>query len=309
MKNVLITGSNGLLGQTLVNLLVTENHQNKHQNKINNKYNVIGFSRGENRSGRTDFTYISIDITDKKNLLQELKKHQPDVIINTAAMTNVDACENNKTACDALNIDAVKNLIAFSEENKTHLIHLSTDFIFDGKKGFYKETDVPNPLNYYGKSKLKAEEILTKSTIKYTILRTILVYGKVFDMSRSNIVLWVKKSLEENKKITIVNDQYRMPTYVEDLALACKLAMDNDITGIFNISSNTLLSIYEIAQQIATVFNLDKQLIAPISTKELGQKAMRPPKTGFDLTNTKSVLKFIPKSFEENLQIFKEKLI
>ncbi|WP_233861361.1 SDR family oxidoreductase [Tenacibaculum piscium] len=309
MKNVLITGSNGLLGQTLVNLLVAENHQNKHQNKINNKYNVIGFSRGENRSGRTDFTYISIDITDKKNLLQELKKHQPDVIINTAAMTNVDACENHKTACDALNIDAVKNLIAFSEENKTHLIHLSTDFIFDGKKGFYKETDVPNPLNYYGKSKLKAEEILTKSTINYTILRTILVYGKVFDMSRSNIVLWVKKSLEENKNITIVNDQYRMPTYVEDLALACKLAMDNDITGIFNISSNTLLSIYEIAQQIATVFNLDKQLIAPISTKELGQKAMRPPKTGFDLTNTKSVLKFIPKSFKENLQIFKEKLI
>ncbi|MCG8748708.1 SDR family oxidoreductase [Tenacibaculum finnmarkense] len=298
MKKVVITGSNGLLGQSLVNLLLEEPQ----------KYQVIGFSKGKNRSGRTDFEYSSIDITDKKNLLKNLEEYQPDVIINTAAMTNVDACETNKTACDLLNIDVVDTLNFFSSANNTHLIHISTDFIFDGKKGFYKETDIPNPVNYYGISKLKAEQILTQSNIDYTILRTVLVYGKVFDMSRSNIVLWVKKSLEDKKEITIVNDQYRMPTYVDDLALACKLALDKKATGIFNISSNTLLSIYEIAQQIAVVFQLDKSLIKPIKTSELQQAATRPSKTGFNLKKTIEVLQFYPKSFQENLQKFKEKL-
>lgn len=298
MKKVVITGSNGLLGQSLVNLLLEEPQ----------KYQVIGFSKGKNRSGRTDFEYSSIDITDKKNLLKNLEEYQPDVIINTAAMTNVDACETNKTACDLLNIDVVDTLKFFSSANNTHLIHISTDFIFDGKKGFYKETDAPNPVNYYGKSKLKAEQILTQSNIDYTILRTVLVYGKVFDMSRSNIVLWVKKSLEDKKEITIVDDQYRTPTYVEDLAFACKLSIDKKVVGIFNISSNTLLSIYEIAQQIAVVFQLDKSLIKPIKTSELQQAATRPPKTGFNLKKTTEVLQFYPKSFQENLQKFKEKL-
>ena len=299
MKKVVITGSNGLLGQTLINLLSEEKE----------KYKVIGFSRGENRSGRNDFEYISIDITDAFLLQKKLQEYAPDVIVNTAAMTNVDACEDNKAACDILNIDVVRFLKEYSEKTNTHLIHLSTDFIFDGKNGPYKETDAPNPLSYYGMSKLKSENILTASKIDYTILRTILVYGKVFDMTRNNIVLWVKQMLEDKKEITIVNDQYRMPTYVEDLALACKLAMDKKVTGIFNVSSNTLLSVYEIAQQIAAVFKLDKNLIKPISTQVLNQKAKRPFKTGFDLTKTNRELQLYPKSFKENLRKFKEKLI
>ncbi|PKH50691.1 NAD(P)-dependent oxidoreductase [Tenacibaculum sp. Bg11-29] len=298
MKNIVITGSNGLLGQTLVNLLLKEKQN----------YNVIGFSRGENRSGRNDFKYVSIDITDEEILVEKLREHSPDIIVNTAAMTNVDACEENKVACDKLNTDVVRHLKEYSEEKNTHLIHLSTDFIFDGENGPYKETDKPKPLNYYGLSKLKSENILTTSNIDYTILRTILVYGKVFDMTRSNIVLWVKKSLENKEQITIVNDQYRMPTYVVDLALACKLSIDTKTTGVFNISSNTLLSIYEIAKQVADVFNLDENLIKSISTTELNQKAIRPVKTGFNLTKTNKVLKFFPKSFKEDLQKFKEKL-
>ncbi len=298
MKKIVITGSNGLLGQTLVNLLLEEKEE----------YKVIGFSRGLNRSGRNDFEYVSIDITGKGLLFEELNKYKPDVIVNTAAMTNVDACEENKAACDVLNVDVVEFLKEYSELNNTHLVHISTDFIFDGKNGLYKETDTPNPLSYYGLSKLKSENILTESKIDFTILRTILVYGKVYDMTRNNIVLWVRKLLEEKKEITIVNDQFRMPTYVEDLALACKIAIDKKSTGIFNISSNKLLSIYEIAQYVAEVFELDKNLIKPISTKTLNQKAQRPPKTGFDLTKTNTELNFFPKSFKEDLQRFKEKL-
>ena len=189
-----------------------------------------------------------------------------------------------------------------------HLIHLSTDFIFDGIKGNYKETDVPNPLSYYGLSKLKSEEVLINSKIDYTILRTILVFGKVYDMSRSNIVLWVKSMLEKGKEITIVNDQYRSPTYVEDLALTCKIAIDKRARGIYNISSNELLSVYEIVQQIADVFLLDKKLIKPISSSTLNQTALRPAKTGFDLSKTNRVLGFYPESFKESLRRFRQSL-
>ncbi|REH45014.1 dTDP-4-dehydrorhamnose reductase [Tenacibaculum gallaicum] len=296
MKKVVITGSNGLLGQTLVNLLLKEDYQ------------VIGFSRGKNRSGRNDFDYVSIDITGEALLYRKLSEYKPDVIVNTAAMTNVDECEINKEACDKLNIGVVQYLKNYSEENNAHLIHISTDFIFDGKDGPYKETDKPNPLSYYGLSKLRSEETLIKSKIDYTILRTILVYGKVYNMSRSNIVLWVKKMLEDRKEITIVDDQFRMPTYVEDLALACKLSIDKKALGVFNISSKKMLSIYEIAQQIAEVFMLDKSLIKPISTKELNQRAKRPAITGFDLAKTEQYLGLAPKSFQEDLQKFKEKL-
>lgn len=298
MKKVVITGSNGLLGQTLVNLLL-EDKEN---------YQVIGFSRGKNRSGREDFEYVSIDITNEKELKLKLKSYKPDVVVNTAAMTNVDACENDKEGCDKLNVDVVQYLKEYSEESNSHLIHISTDFIFDGENGPYKETDKPNPLSYYGESKLKSEEILTKSNIEYTTLRTILVYGKVFDMTRNNIVLWVRQMLSEGKEITIVDDQFRMPTYVEDLAMACKISIDKKARGIFNISSNELLSIYEIAQQVADVFQLDKSLIKPISTATLNQTAPRPPKTGFDLTKTNLELGFYPQSFKKDLQRFKEKL-
>ena len=298
MIKVVITGSNGLLGQSLLGLLLSEKE----------KYEVIGFSKGENRSGRNDFLYISIDITDEVLLKEKLVEIQPNFIINTAAMTNVDACENNKIACNTLNVDVVKWLAEVSDKINAHLIHLSTDFIFDGKKGYCKETDEANPLSYYGLSKLKSEEILLKSNINYTILRTILVYGRVFDMSRSNIVLWVKEMLENKKEITIVDDQYRMPTYVADLALACKISMDKKAIGIYNISSSQLLSVYEIAQQIAEVFELNKTLIKPISTSTLNQTAPRPAKTGFDLSKTNKELDFYPKSFKEDLVKFKETL-
>ncbi|MDG1227584.1 MAG: SDR family oxidoreductase [Polaribacter sp.] len=298
MVKVVVTGSNGLLGQSLINLLLKEK----------DVYKVIGFSRGENRSGRDDFSYVSIDITNEKNLKEILLEIEPNFIINTAAMTQVDDCEVDKQACDLLNVSVVEWLAEISDNKNAHLIHLSTDFIFDGIKGNYKETDVPNPLSYYGLSKLKSEEVLINSKIDYTILRTILVFGKVYDMSRSNIVLWVKSMLEKGKEITIVNDQYRSPTYVEDLALTCKIAIDKRARGIYNISSNELLSVYEIVQQIADVFLLDKKLIKPISSSTLNQTALRPAKTGFDLSKTNRVLGFYPESFKESLRRFRQSL-
>jgi len=299
MKKILITGSNGLLGQSLLDLFINDD-----------VYEVVAVARGGNRYPITEgYTYIDCDVTDFKKLQTILLQEKPVAIINTAAMTQVDACEDEKEKCDLLNVTLVAELAAIAKQIKAQVVHISTDFIFDGKQGYYKETDTPSPLSYYGLSKLKSEQVLEKSSIDYTILRTILVYGKVHDMSRNNIVLWVRKMLTEKKEITIVNDQFRMPTYVKDLALACKLAIDKKAHGIFNVSSNTLLSIYEIAKQVAEVFNLEASYIKPISTETLNQKALRPCKTGFNLEKTTKELGLETRSFKEDLQRFKQLLM
>lgn len=298
MKKVLITGCNGLLGQTLLNLLLLDKEQ----------YSVIGISRGHNRTNRSDFTYLNIDMTKQNELANCIYQHRPDCIVNTAAMTNVDACEDDKEGCYELNVKAVEYLVQLCLEKNIYLVHLSTDFIFDGTRGPYKETDRPNPLSYYGWSKLKSEEIVFNSKISASVLRTILVFGLVHNMSRNNIVLWVKEMLEQKKEITIVDDQFRMPTYVADLALACQLAIDKEVQGVFNISSSKLLSIYEIAQTIGEVWDLDTSFIKPISTATLNQKAPRPAKTGFDLEKSRIQLGLNPKPFKEDLIRFKESL-
>lgn len=297
MKKILITGSNGLLGQNLVNELLKKD-----------TYTVYGVSRGENRNKkRGKFTFFDIDLTNKSELQNLINNLQPQFIIHTAAMTNVDTCELNKEACDRINVDTVKYLIESCELNDIHLIHLSTDFIFDGEKGYYKESDQPNPINYYGLSKLRSESIIKDSNIKYTILRTILVFGITNEL-KNNIVLWVKNSIENKQQINVVTDQLRMPTFVDDLVYACLYVVDNGVGGAFNVSSNTLLSIYDMAIEIANTFHLDKSYINPIPTSLLKQPAKRPLKTGFDLSKSFSQLNLPSHSFLENLQVFKNQL-
>ena len=152
---------------------------------------------------------------------------------------------------------------------------------------------------------MEFQKYIQKKLINYTILRTILVFGKAENPNRSNIVLWVKNSLENNKSISVITDQYRMPTFSKSLAQACLLSVQKRAKGIFHISSNELLSIYNIALQIAEVFELNSELITPISTKKLNQKAKRPKKTGFNLEKSMSKLEYKPKSFKEELKLFK----
>jgi dTDP-4-dehydrorhamnose reductase len=299
VKKVIITGSNGLLGQKLVKLF-----------KSKKTYKIFALSRGKDRMiNQEAYTYFNIDITQKNKLTELINKIQPHCIIHTAAMTNVDACELNQKDCDTINVEAVKTIVDLCKVNNTHLIHLSTDFIFDGeKKGYYKEEDKPNPVNYYGLSKLKSEEIILKAGIKHTIIRTILVYGLVDRNDRSNIILWVKNSIENEKPINVVTDQFRMPTLADDLAESCLLAIENDATGIYNVSSNELLSIYDIAIEVANTFNLNKKYIIPVKTSMLNLPAKRPPRTGFDLNKSITQLNLPSYTFSERLRVFKRQL-
>jgi dTDP-4-dehydrorhamnose reductase len=298
VKKILITGSNGLLGQKLVHKL--KNHPD---------FNLIATSVGVNRiKDQNGYDYESMDIANRDEVLKVIDKYQPEVIINTAAMTNVDACEENQTKCWELNVTAVEHLIEACEMSQTHLIHLSTDFVFDGKSGPYKESDQPNPLSYYGKSKLASEELLQKSTIKWSVVRTIIVYGIVEDMSRSNIVLWAKSALEKNEKLTIVNDQFRSPTLAEDLADGCILIAKKVKEGIFHISGKDFMSIVELVRRVAKHYELDDSLIVEISSDSLNQAAKRPPKTGFILDKAQSELGYNPHTFEEGMSILDKQL-
>lgn len=297
-KTVLITGSNGLLGQKLIALYLTVEG-----------VRLIATSRGENRYPiKEGYTYSSLDVTLQDEVDQVISKHQPDTIIHTAAMTNVDACESDKEACDLLNVTAVEYIIQAANAVEAHLIHLSTDFIFDGSAGPYKEDAEAKPLSYYGWSKLKSEQAIEKDAKKWSIARTILVYGIVHDMSRSNIVLWAKGALEKGEPIKVVNDQYRSPTLAEDLAMGCRLIEDQEAEGIYNISGKDLMCITEIVERVADYFHLDKSIIKHISSTTLNQAAKRPPFTGFDLSKSQEQLGYNPRSFEEGIAVLMEQL-
>lgn len=295
---VLITGSNGLLGQKLVKF-----YQNQPEIEL------IATARGENRNfSKTGYQYEEMEITDKKQILSVFDKVQPDALIHGAAMTQVDICEKEQEKCTDININSVKYLMEACEKHNTHFVFLSTDFVFDGEAGPYKEDDQPNPVSFYGNSKWEAEKLLQTSNLKSAIIRTMLVYGIVPDMSRSNIILWVKKNLEEQKNIKLVNDQWRMPTLAEDLAKGCALVVEKEAEGIFHISGKDTLTPYEIAIETADFFNLDKSLMEEVDGSVFSQPAKRPPRTGFILDKAKNELGYEPVSFKEGLAILAEQL-
>ncbi|WP_053405996.1 SDR family oxidoreductase [Persicobacter sp. CCB-QB2] len=294
---ILITGANGLLGQKLVGLLAEK------------EVEIIATGKGNSRLPNSDtFTYVTMDICNAKEVMETIKTHQPDVIVNTAAMTQVDQCETEKEACWDLNVNAVEHLIKASEANNAFLLHLSTDFIFDGADGPYDEEASANPLSYYGESKLAAEELLQKSNIRWAIARTVLVYGIAHDMSRSNIILWVKNSIEQGKDLKIVDDQWRTPTLAEDLAMGCWLIAEKQAEGIFNISGKDLLTPYDMAMMTCDYFQLDKSYIEKVDGSIFQQTAKRPAKTGFNINKAREILGYEPHSFEEGIKILHEQI-
>lgn len=298
MMKILVTGSNGLLGQKLTDLLISTPG-----------VSLIATGKGANRHPlTTGYVYEEMDVTDQSKLEEVISKYEPDFLIHTAAVTHVDVAEANKDLAFAINVRAVENLAFICAREGIHFIHLSTDFVFDGLKGPYREDDIPNPLSYYGETKYLAEKKLMASGAKWTIIRTILVYGVIQDASRSNIVLWAKNALLQNDPISVVNDQWRMPTLAEDLAMACLLVANNRATGIYHVSGRDMMSVLEIVYRVAEFWNLETSGIRPVSSKDLNQSAARPSRTGFILDKAMTELRYFPHSFEEGLVLVDSQL-
>jgi dTDP-4-dehydrorhamnose reductase len=292
---ILITGSNGLLGQKIVKLCLEYGIQ------------FLATSKGENRN--TDCpasNYFNLDITNKLEINGVFNAFYPTNVIHTAAITNVDQCEQDQDLCIDVNINASKYLFDASQRFFAQFIFLSTDFVFDGEKGNYIETDEANPLSFYAKSKVEAENMLLNSDYKdWVIARTIIVFGKGNNLSRSNIVLWVKESLEAGKEINVVNDQFRTPTWAEDLAWGCIKLCETGQRGIYHLSGKDYISMYDFAIQIADFYGLDKSLITEISSETLNQAAKRPLNTGFDISKAKNDIDYNPKSLNECLDLLR----
>lgn len=295
---ILLTGSNGLLGQKLVKLIAAKQ-----------EHELMATARGENRlEERRGYQYQAMDISNGDAVDTVFDTFKPEVLIHTAAMTHVDQCELNQEECQLLNLTAVKHLIAACERHDCHFVHLSTDFIFDGSEGPLTEDAEPAPLSFYGETKWKAEQLLMASGLKHAILRTVLVYGVAENMSRSNIVLWAKGALEKGEVINVVDDQFRTPTLAEDLAQACYLAASQRAEGVYNISGPDYMSILELVQRVARFWQLDESLIKATDSTGLNQPAKRPPNTGFIIDKAVRELAYKPHAFEEGLALVAKQL-
>jgi len=277
--SILITGANGFLGQCLRILL--EKH----------KFFIIATGLGHDRLLNHNHIYVDLDISSLERCDAVLSEYSPSVIINTAAFTNVDECEIKKSKCKSINADGVKNFIPYLEKNNSHFIQMSTDFVFDGcSNSGYCEKDVCNPINFYGFSKLQAENILINTCLTYTIIRTSLVYGP----SGSNFFTRIKTQLERQVDLNIVDDQYRTPTYVLDLCLAILKIIQLKKYGLYHISSAESLSIFQIVCNIAEYLNLDHSNINRIKSKELNQIAKRPADSTLSIEKAIKDFDFIP---------------
>lgn len=295
---ILITGANGLLGQKLVEQLVAEG-----------KFEVIATGKGTCRLNSGGFIYQELDITDSDQVNEVITRIAPETIIHSAAMTNVDQCELNQDACLLVNVKATEYLVRAAEKVQSHFIFVSTDFIFSGENGPYDEEADAAPVNFYGETKLTGEELVKNSKTSWAIARTVLVYGIANDLSRTNIILWVKSSLEAGKEIQVVDDQVRTPTLAEDLAAGCILIAEKKAEGIFNISGSDVLTPYEMAIMTADFFELNKDLIKKSDSTRFTQPAKRPMKTGFIIDKARKQLGFQPKTFQTGIGILSKQII
>ncbi len=310
---ILITGSNGLLGQKLVAAL-----------QYDPAVQLIATSRGPDRTPSyllpfsadgakvmrsLGHRYHPLDITVCAAVDELFNEVKPDAVIHTAAMTNVDACELDPEACHLHNVKATEYLVQAAKRVNAHFIHLSTDFIFNGKQGPYEEDDAPDPLGIYGNSKLDSERVVMDSGLeKWAIARTILVYGTAPGLSRGNVVLWAKNALEKGLPINVVDDQWRMPTLAEDLADGCIRIAKRGATGIYHLCGPDGMTILELVQRVGHFFDLDTSVVTPVKSDSLGQPAKRPPRTGFILDKARRELGYAPRTFEEGLGVLRIQL-
>ncbi len=299
MNRILITGSNGLLGQKITGIF-----------SRSKEYEILNTSIEEKSflPNIDTFHYRQLDITKRSSIIKLIDDFLPDVIINTAAVTNVDLCETERALAWRINVTGVENLIYAAKMVGAKIIHFSTDYVFDGINGPYDETDRPNPLSYYGRTKLASENLLFTSGLEYTIVRTMVLYG-VANQVKNNFALWLVNNLSSGKQVRVVDDQICNPTLVDDLAYAILKIVEFNHDGLYHIAGNDLVSRYDFAVQLAKKFNFNKKLIVPIKTSLLKQPAPRPMKSGFIILKAETELSIKMSDIEQGLTVFRNQLV
>jgi dTDP-4-dehydrorhamnose reductase len=277
MKKIAIIGSTGKVAEAVIRLFRTDETKTLrlYSGSVENTNKFISGLR-----------HVKIDYNDVNQIERYLRMLKPDVILNLSAMTDVDGCESNPTLAWHLNAYLPSRLSMLSKELNSKLIHISTDYVFDGLDGPYREESVCNPISKYGHTKLMGEQFVLSNCEDSIIIRTNVVYG-YSESDRSDFVQWVIKMAKEGKPFNIVDDQYSNPTLTDDLAFAIDVLIRINHRGIINVGGWNYCSRIEFVKDICNVFNLDSSLVRPITTESLNQPAKRPLKGGLNIDRLK----------------------
>jgi dTDP-4-dehydrorhamnose reductase len=287
---IIITGSNGFLGQHLTEFL-------------NNKgFEIFAISRGENQNKLTkNFNYTSVDLTDSTTLKKVIKEIHPDVIIHNAAMSKPDLCHKNQEECILQNVTVTKNLLDASESVAPYFLYVSTDFVF-GEDGPHNEEDAPAPLNFYGNSKLQAENLVRNSGLPYGIMRPVFIYGPAYENMKPTFLHWVKNSLEAKKIIKVVEDQFRTPTYVYDICEGVLGMIEHKLIETIHLAGKEIITPYQMAVTVAKELGLNSDLIEPVNSETFPEIVIRAKKSGLSIEKAKRLLNYNPISFQEGVK-------
>jgi dTDP-4-dehydrorhamnose reductase len=300
MKNLLILGASGLTGNKIFKL-------------AKNKFNTFG---SYNKRFISDSSLFKIDITDENDLRGLFKCIKPDIVINTAALVNVDQCETHSYDAYQINSKAVQLIAKLCNNFGSRLIHLSTDYVFDGEKGNYSEIDKPNPQSVYGKSKLKGEEA-AKLSCSYSIVRTSVIYGWTqIETSRTtsssgkslNFVLWALNKMNKKEKLEIVIDQFSSPTFVDEIAITILKIATIENNEIYHVAGNSCINRYEFTKTLASIMGYPSSEISPIKNNSINQIAKRPKNSCLNCTKIQRDLNMKLSTVEESLSILRKQI-
>ncbi len=296
MKRILITGSNGLLGQKVVDIFSRGN------------YPLLLVSlEAESVFDEDIFPYRKLDLTQKQEVRKIIDEFEPEIIIHTAAITDVDLCEKDRALAWKVNVGSVENIAHAANLVGAKVIHLSTDYVFDGENGPYGESDRTNPISYYGRTKLASENVLRIASTPSTIIRTMVLYG-IGHKVKSNFALWLYHNFKGGKQIRVVDDQIGNPTFVDDLALAILKIVELERNGLYHIAGADIVSRYDFALSFAGIFGFNKKMIQPVKSSQFKQPAPRPLKSGFITLKAEIELGLKMSGIERGLTILKNQL-
>jgi dTDP-4-dehydrorhamnose reductase len=282
-RKLLVTGASGLLGSKIVEI-------------AKNDYTVIPLHKTKPLHSNS----LKLDITSTAEVLNLFHKLKPYAVIHAASETNVDKCETQKEHAWKINVEGTRNVAAACKAG-AKLIYISTDYVFDGKKGNYTEDDTPNPINYYAVTKLEGEKQVVQNCKNFAILRTSVLYG--WHPFKQNFATWVITQLEQNKEITVVEDHYNTPTLADNLAEMAIEAIQKDLQGVYHACGSERISRYEFARQIAKAFGLNQNPIKPIKMEQLtAWIAKRPKDSSLNIDKIRNQLKTKPLNITEGLE-------
>ena len=285
-----ITGGSGLFGSKLAQKAIAKGME---------VYSV------ENRSQCFYGNPVKLDITDREAVSRVIGIIKPDAIVHAASLTDVDKCELNKDLAWKINVDGTKNILQSIDERNPFLVYISTDYVFSGEKGCYVESDAADPVNYYGLTKLIAEE-LVQTRDEFLIARPSVIYGSSAATGKINFALFVLEKLRKGEKVKAVSDQWNTPTLNTNFADMTIEAIERRLTGVYHLCGATRISRFDFARKIAETFDLDETLIEKACSEQFCWPAKRPQDSSLDTSKAQRALTCKPLKIIEALEQLKQ---